>query len=429
MSPEVNAARARFKPFLESNHNADLEIVDSDTATSRVKIVRPWGEENLVILLPIGDRLDELAEALNNVLLPERYTALWHRDTKKLEVIWTAYPLSQTIKGIVDRKFSFSFDSIDHECNFGPSSERLLCIAEHSQPTGMSHTNHRNLLSYSLYVRKQRNDDHETRSAFQSIRIGEPVSFWISNIDWDDDKILHLIRHLNFYLTYFDRQSPHIFVHTSADQPPRKRTRYLFDHFPMQIDARKIEDDLLLLWMYTREGDAATRFVSSYRIIEYAAHAYIDKEAHRMVRRHLSAPHARSDIARLADNVISAALTKSEQGDIQRINKLLEDVVPTEMLWRAIDLNRIAFSSETQFDGGFVLRALISDSATHDTWAPTGLHSFAGHARNIRNHLSHGRDRGTQTSIMPTLANFRRLEPWTEALQLVAGEIMNFKDL
>lgn len=419
---ELERARNRLRPFLEAHPYSTIDEIDSGEG-KLLGINKPWGEDALVIFLP--DDLDAIADALNNLYLPERFTAIWHKDQKEFEIIWTAFPLSAQLDEVKNRKFLFHFDSKEHECQFSRSSDRLLLIAEYAAPVALSLTGHRNLFSYRRYVERQKsgNEDGSPVPA-----LGEPISFWIKNLEWDEDQILSLVRHLNFYMTYYDNKVPKIFIHSSKEEAAEPRTRYLIGNFPQRLDARKIEDDLLQLWAASREGDAGRRFIYCYRIIEYASHAYVDREARSQVRRLLSAPHALSDVAGLADRVVAAALS-SKAEEIQRVANLVKDAVDPDLLWREINLNRSSFSRETTFDGGFTLPALIDADTTQNGFAVNGITGFVTSARHVRNHLSHGRDRTTQASIAPTVANFRKLEPWVSALSVVAGEVINFKHI
>ena len=418
----LEQAREQLHPFLEANPSSAVEEIDSEDG-KRLGIKNPWGEDALVIYLPPD--LAPLAEALNNVLLPNRFTAVWHRDTSDFEVIWTAFPIRGPWKEVGERAFRFHYDSKEYRCEFGRSSDRLLQIAEHAAPVAISHTGHRNLMSFNAYIQyqKAKNDKERPRPP-----IGEPRSFWIRNLEWDENVVERIAHHLSFYLTYYDHKSPHIFVHTPPTEEVVPRTRYLIGAFPERLDAQEIEDDLLHLWLAFREGDAGRRFVYCYRIIEYASHAYIDRAARKQVRMLLTAPHALSDIGDLAEQVIAAALS-SKGDDVQRVSMLLRDAVNPDLLWREISLNRQVFSEEIRFDGGFELKPLLSADMTQATFATTGLDTFANAARQIRNHLSHGRDRTTQTSITPTVANFRRLEPWVSVISVAAGEVINFKHI
>ena len=235
-----------------------------------------------------------------------------------------------------------------------------------------------------------------------------------------------LAHHLNFYMNYFDAYAPAVFIHPPELAAVKPRTRYLAGSFPSRIDARIIDDDLLQLWSGARSGDAGRRFVYYYRIVEYVSHGYIERDARARVRKMLSSPNAFSDIGMLVDNVVTTALAANSD-EIPRILNLLRDAVDPALLWAEIEKNRDAFQDRVTFDGGYVLDPLINRNHTQEVFVTGGVDRFATMARQIRNQLSHGRDKSTQTSITPTTENFRRLEPWVAAISVVAGEVVTYR--
>ena len=416
--------RSLLRPFLEAHPDVTLDwrVVRKET-NETLCLTRPRGDEGLILSLP--ENLDSFAETLNNLLLPNRYTALWHRDTKNFEIIWTSYPLRGGSIVMKEREFDFSLKSTNYKCRFHRSSDRLLSLARNARFVAMSHSGHRNLLSFQRYV--QQSGDNGDKSV-EALPIGEPYSFWISDVEWDEDEVLKLVRHLNFYLTYYDALSPIIYIHSPPEEKLKPASRYRLDDFPTRIDAHEIEDDLLQLWMAAKEGDAARRFIYYYRIVEYASHAYIDREARRSIWRLLEQPHARSDVGNLVDQVVLAALEKSME-DSQKMINLLQDIARVEVLWEELERNRSSFEEDVEFDGGFRLTPIILRSTTLDTFKGSGMSQFISYARRIRNRLSHGRDRSTQAAITPTTENFRRLEPWSSAMSILAGEVLMFRSL
>lgn len=296
---------------------------------------------------------------------------------------------------------------------------------EQSASFGMSYTGHRNLFPFHAFVRNKKvNKDSESSDS----SVGDPLSFWVGGLEWDDEAVLRIVHHLNYYLTYYDSRSPTILVHTPQQEASKPRTRYIAGSFPSRIESDSIDVDLLQMWAAGRTGDAGRMFVYYYRIIEHASHVNIEQEVRARIRRLLVAPHTRSDVGRLTDDITAAALaTKMDDG--QKMQHLLKTVVDVRLLWREIEQNREAFSANIVFDGGFELRSIIDEKTTFDNFQLNWQVVFTAAARDIRNHLSHGRDRRTQATITPTPANFRRLDPWVAAISVVAGEVITFKDL
>jgi hypothetical protein len=415
---EIDAAKILFAPYLAANEHSTIERVARGAGGARIAIVKPWEESGIAIFLQHDKAA--LANALNNLILPVPFTAIYHKDTRELEVIWTAYPIGGASVEVLERKFDIEFEGVKHGCNFGGSSARLLTIATSAVPIGVSDTQHRSLPSYSQYVKWKK--DADAGKAEQPA--GRPVSFWINNLDWDAERAIRLARHLNFYLTYYDALSPFMFIWPSKMEAAESRSRYIRGAFPEHIDWQPVEDDLLHFWHALKEGDAGRKFVYAYRIIEHASYGYIEKAARLKIKRLIATAHEFDDRADLCDAVVATALGSKDMDDGARMAALLAEMLDPALLWKEIIRNRAAFEKSVTFDGGYILKNLISADDTETTFAAGGVGKFSHAARHIRNHLSHGRDRYSQTSITPTMENFRKLEPWVGPLIAVAGEVI-----
>lgn len=147
LQAELDSARDRLATFLANNPASTVEVIQ--IATEFVAVKAPWGDRSMALQVS-GD---DLIDALNNVQLPERYTAIWHVDSKLLEVIFTPYPIPSEI---ADRAFAFKHNNLNCECSFGDSSERLLLIADNFRPIGASATSFRNLPAFRQYLRARK---------------------------------------------------------------------------------------------------------------------------------------------------------------------------------------------------------------------------------------------------------------------------------
>jgi len=203
-------------------------------ATGRLSFVG-YGETPLYL-----SDIDDLVRALNDVYLPEQFSAIWHRDTKDFEVIWTSQPLPSNVADIAERNFTFRFKNTEYKCEFGRSSDRLLILARNFITTGASSTQFRNLPSFQVSLNIP--EELEPLSF-----IGEPRSFWIRNVYINIDDMLDIVNHLNFYMTYYDTRSPTILVHSSQseNEATRPQARYISSKFPSSITVREIDDNLL----------------------------------------------------------------------------------------------------------------------------------------------------------------------------------------
>lgn len=171
---------------------------------------------------------------------------------------------------MVGRAFTFTHGGRTYNCMYdGPSAE-LLTIATSMIPTGPANSSlYRNMGSFRTYTMAQNEDmPSELKAYFSNVK---PICFWIDGIEWDEDVVLDMATHLNFYMTYYDISSPRVNVHSpqSENVSSQPQTRFAFDKFPTSIDSTRIEDNLLHLWHASRSGDPARRFLYNYQIVEH----------------------------------------------------------------------------------------------------------------------------------------------------------------
>jgi hypothetical protein len=409
----------RLSSFLDRNPDSKVEkkIIRGD---EHHVVANPWNDKSLSIQLADDE---QLFDALNNLILPERFTAVFHADRKVLEVIWTAYLLPEGQAEVKNRAFKFVYLSNSHKCHFSRSSDRLLKLAEYIIPIRMSGTSFRNMQSFDYYVKKQKNPD----AIFPSI--DEPFSFFIENIDLDRDDIVELTNNLNFYLKYYDNHSPIVMLHQiDEDEKPAPRLRYISGKFPTHIKGKKLDNNLLSFWEASSVGDAARRFQYYYRIIEYSSFFYLESASKSAVKRILESPDAMDDISSTSERLMSA-MQMSKLDEFAKFSQLMHDTIDPKFLWSEIKENISAFSKDIKFDGGYVLKAIISSTTKESTFCPRGVEVFIKSIRDIRNALSHGRDFKTSSVIMPTLRNFKALQPWVHLIAIASGQVVLYKDI
>ena len=414
--PTVAATQAALKPFLDANPSSSIEEEEIAPGIKSLMVKRPWDDRSLMLEVP-KDILG-FAEALNNLHLPPRYSGVWHSDTKAFEIIWTAFKTTGNSAECVGRKFSFRFRGQEYECEFARSSDRVLAVAAAMLPAGQTETGYRNLWSFWVY--------HAKKPAELVNRIGDPVSFWIRNVEWNEDEVLALVTHLNFYIDYFDASSPVVVLHSPQVTTAKKPTRYPAGSFPLNINSTEIDAALLYLWEAASVGEPMPRFLYYYRIIEYSAAVYLDTSSRTALRIALALPNALDDLTAVTESVV-AAVQRIKMDEFARYETMLKDVVDPKLLWREISLNVDAFTSDTQFDGGYKVSALFSAGRTVADFTLQDVATFARTIREMRNALSHGRDQKTSTTILPTTHNAAKLQPWIAPIRLCASQVILYK--
>ena len=403
--------RDRLAPFLERNPESRYS-----RDVSGCTIAKPWADESLKLVVPTD--ADKLIEAMNAIYLPPRFTALWHSDTKDLEIIWTSLPVPPEFR---ERSFTFLFRGRTYRCEYGDASDRLILLSRFTRavrPPG--ETGHRNMQSFWLFQAPE--------MAFQAGTGGmlpEPTSFWIRNVDWDENAMVELAANLNFFMYYFDRKTPRILIH---ERPPEKEevavpVRFPFDSFPPEISGRPIQRYLLGLWESSIvASDLFRRFVYSYQIVEYAAFYHIKRTALEKIRRVLLLPDLSCRPGRAANEILDAVVDHGMTED-QRFEAIIRDLVDPALVWSEIEPNLPQFCSEVVFDGGLRLVPLARPEWSVEDFSTAGMPLFIGAIRKLRNGLVHARERRTSTFIAPTRANYEKLTPWLAPLQSAAMEV------
>ncbi len=390
----LQSKQSEFSPFLLAHPSAKIDFIDD--AKHRLAIIGAWNDDS--VLLAIDTNSKPLSDALNNVVLLERFSAIFHPDTQEIEFIYSALPLSSYLSG---REFTFDLAGKSHKCRYAECSADLLAIAGCFRPARKrTESDYRNLVYIEPYVRMQNDPKFLERFGYT-----KPSSFWVSNVDAAGDELYELARHLNFYMSYYDSGSPNInLVDQAIDDPSlTPLERYRHKSFPSKIRASRIDDELLHLWHASLRGDEARKFVYGYQILEYAAHYALETEARSRVRKYLSAPHV-ADHAEVVIAEILDLLSDTKVQDSVKIDWTLRRAVDPKLVWEAIEKHKEFFAEDTVFDGGVTIDALVPKSMKGEDFAKALPKTLPIALRNIRNALSHGREARQVRIIAPDLS-------------------------
>jgi len=417
----LKGAKQQLSTFLKNNPSAYIE--EAGKPENRFRLVRkPWGDISVAFLA--GDKTSapdaELVKTLNKLYFPERLTAIYHKRRRSLEVLWTAYKLGPEDEDIQNRKFEFTLAGKTYVCHFGRSSGELLTLAKHAAFLSVSETGFRNLQSFSSYIARRDKDPS---------RYGEPVSFHIDGITWKEEHVLDVVRHINFYLRYYDAKCPYVVVHPPSEESGKsEKTRYVTGRFPNTISSRALNQTLMSFWIAAFDEDVTTSFLLHYRILEYVSSYYLQVEQRSALRKLLATPDIGSELDATIDAL--AGIVREEKGnDIVRFVRMFEELVDSDKVWNQIGANPETFTSELSLDGGFQLAPIIANVKSKDSFGPKGMENVARAFRQIRNGLAHGGEAQAGRLILPTSGNFRKLLPWVHLIEVAAGEVVLFEHL
>ena len=327
----------RLSIFLSNNPSAALEL-----RGSKVVVSTPWGDDTIILEIP--QESDEEISILNSLVLPPLYSAIFHLDSTDLEFVFS--PRRPEVYG---RSFKFNFHGRAFVCEFADVSDRLNKLAAMAKPIAPpSHTDHRNLAGFNL-VRLLASGEQQ-----------RGTSFWIREIAWDDNFILELARSLNFYMWYFDRESPMIQIHERSKlESPGKMPRFLFDSFPSVIPGRKLDTFLLQLWESFSRGNAIHRVLYGYQIVEYVAFYHLQESISQVIRRVLVAPESLERSGEATRQILEA-IAEDRMEDAAKIEKVVEIYVDHQQLANAVQRNTTYFCKDVLFDVVYaLLRACV----------------------------------------------------------------------
>ncbi|CAN7290206.1 hypothetical protein [Mesorhizobium sp. LjNodule214] len=412
-------AQQKLKPFLDNNPKSEVKKI-SLAGEDILAVVNPWGDAALVVEL--DNDAEQIVSALNNLIFPERLSAIFHVDSRELEVLWTAYALSPNNQQVFGRSFEFAYNNKTYNCEFKKASNSLMLLSGVLKPIGPSDNSYRNVLSFVNYSLSLGLDDEVDK------RFGTPSCFYIEGIDYSEDKIVEFLNCLNFYMSYYDMLTPRILIHPPQlpKAPSDMGTRYRYGKFPAVISGRQLDPELLQFWGATDNAEPARKFLYAYRIIEHSAFFFVESAPKIAVRKALMAPHALDDISGTADRVL-AAVRSSKIDEYQRFEAVMAKAVDPEILWKFVEINVEMFSKAETFDGGFELSALVAGLQSKDDFMNNGVRNICNLARRIRNALAHGREDKNATVILPTKANYEKLRPWSNLIVRAAGEIILYE--
>lgn len=396
-----------------SRHNPWCRV---ENDRGRIEIALPWNDASLALVADKTEDVRDLTK-LNNLVLPERFNAVYHRDTKQMEYIFGE--LFEHDEPLPAQKFMFRWRSSDFTCYYGPVSEEVLFLARIFIPLrGPSDLRHLEELQDLQLVDKL---PEELRTYYEG---KHGVSFYVGPLaSYDEELLISFAKHLNFYMSYFDRKSPQIDI---VPQPPapvsNPPTGSAIEIVPPVINGVELDPFLLDLNLAAKFGDTRLRMMYYYQILEYAAFYWVEDSVKASICKILQAPDLQAKLDDYFPKLIDA-LVPTRQNDEHKIKRVIEFRVNPNDIWSEISSNISYFSSAHTFEGGFRLEALVSADTTAEAFSKMWTPRLFETLRAIRNSLVHARESRTDAVISPTNSNSRLLRPWIPVVRRMAEQV------
>jgi hypothetical protein len=379
-------------------------------------IEMPWNDSTLVLELK---HFDEAAMSrLNDLILFPSFSAVYHRAEKKMELIFTPFRQAE----LETRSFRFEFEGSEYDCNFSPPSECIFDLAKASLPiTAPTTTDYRNLRHFRRYISMQAREPKEEGFTERY----SPISFWITPCEADEQQLVRLFEHMNFFMAYFDNRSPSILVHEAEPQDAVKETRvrYLWGAFPDAIRATSIDPYLLGLWSSAKNaGDTFRQLIYYYQMLEYSAFYFLTEKSEKSIESILRAPETAAFPNR-AWQRIQDVLAGEKIDEGAKLVSVVKQGVDVESIWKDVEANRTCFERHLAFDGGYDLPPVISASTDLNTFKVSGLEKLVNTFRLLRNALVHAREKRMANVISATRRNHALVRPYIKPLSSIAMQV------
>ncbi|MFW9824585.1 MAG: hypothetical protein ACFFE4_16705 [Candidatus Thorarchaeota archaeon] len=253
-----------------------------------------------------------------------------------------------------------------------------------------------------------------------------PISFFVSGFEkFDEEKIVAVSKHINFYMSYYDRKSPAIIFHSEKTEQSDKikELQLIGTEFPKMISSSQKDPFLLDLHLAAREAQTRLRFIYYYQILEYAAFYYIDTETKQKMMKIIISPDIHAFPEKYINSMVEI-LSRYREQDEAKINKIVNLCCSPDIIWNEISENFSYFTQKQEFEGGFLIESFVSEETTLSSFSSMWIPKTPDTLRKIRNALVHARESRLGSIISPSLENDIKLRPWIPIIRRIAEQVL-----
>lgn len=397
--------------------NPKIEI---NSLENEYQLINPWNDKSISFAFKKGAKLASIA----NIQFPEQLVAIYEKEKKSLEFIYG--PIDPESR-VAERKFDFLYKGQLFKCRFDKMSDALKLLAiSFKEKSPESDTDYRNL----RFLR-----DVFTENLYKEFIKDLVISSFYVEGDFEkiDFDYVGLSKALNFYMAYFDRETPKILIHSKEyeEEKYNKPCLYeLFDTFPEIINGTNIDATLLDTFMVANQTEnIRLKFIFYFQILEYASYYYLDNKIQIKILQTLKNPavydkpedFSKSLIEELKDHF-------SQKDDSIKLEKTITENISIEDIRTEISSNKDFFATDLEFEGGLKINRILKDVNGVDNLKEDDLILIKKNIEKIRNVLVHLRESRENKVILPSPANNNKLLPYLYILRRIAEKVaINFQ--
>ncbi len=396
------------------------KVVIEEKEDDKIHIKNLWDDESFLLRF---DKADDL-NFLNDLFFPEELMATYSLKEGFMEIF--AYPFDPE-EELIKRSFTFNYKGKEFKCSWKKPTNHFEKIASaFREEKEESKTSYRNLRQFRDYYKKE-----ELPKFISKYYEGkEPFNFFIEgDFDLIKDEIINFCKLLNFYMNYFDRETPTVqILQKSYKKEIFNLPCYsLFDKFPDSVNATDIDSILLdIISVANNSNDNRLSFIFYYQILEYASYYYLKSD----IKYRLTTLLKKPDISFKSEEYSKAIIEEfknhfKNNDDKAKLDILISEHITLNDLKLELENNTEYFSKKIEFEGGFSLDPIMKNEINGIAQLPENtLKSVKENIVNIRNSLVHLRESRENKVILPTHKNHDLLTPYLYVLRRIAEKII-----
>lgn len=276
------------------------------------------------------------------------------------------------------------------------------------------------LLRYSQYYTSEEIDQKKLH----------PTNFFIKG-DFDAfifEEHIDFFRHVNFMLSYYDRNSPRILIYNSLEEnfsDIRIPCKSEYEKFPETINSNSFDTTLLELMEAAKDTISyRLKYIFYFQVLEYCSYYYIENNLKRRITNIIKSPDIlNSD--KYSNKIIEiySDYFKTNR-DEKRMERLLMDLCDYDDIKDELKTNSKYFVNNLCFDGGFTINSIFKDESEIDNPPQNIIQIIRKHLDSIRNVLVHARESRENSEIKPTQKNAQLIKPYLFLLRRIAETVV-----
>lgn len=403
--------------FEEFKRNNPSVVVEENAEFVLVK--KPWDDDTVVLKIPNGGVTD-----IPDTVLFKEYAALFEKSTNTFEFFFDVIKNDSKVKG---RTFNITFRGKEYRAEYHePSSTFETIVKAAEKVCDDSETDYRNLFRFKPYYDSIEGNNDISKTDENKV----PINFFLQGDGFrtlDTKGKIELFKHVNFYMTYYDRNSPYILILDEDRTYTEESHTVPTLQFPSIINAVPVDVTLLDLFQTARTTPSVRlKYLFYYQVLEYCSYYYLKDELRHKLKNIVKKPDllSNSDLytQKLIDELKDAV--KNERDEYQ-MEKLITTYCEYDDIKNELKTNADHFIKDLQFDGGFVLKKLFNNGDEIDKPQPDIMKSIKERIDKLRNVMVHVRESRENKVILPTRHNTDMLVPYMYLIRRIA-EVVAF---